>query len=55
MGIGVHSGNESYSEVNFPEPKIDFPEEESWIEDTVPGLDLQEQKVNVLKDEVFTV
>ncbi|XWS67377.1 hypothetical protein CRYUN_Cryun04dG0002100 [Craigia yunnanensis] len=38
------SGSESYSEVNFPEPKNDIPEEESWIEDTVPGLDLQEQK-----------
>ncbi|XVE94306.1 hypothetical protein REPUB_Repub01dG0269800 [Reevesia pubescens] len=37
-------GCESYSEVNLPEPKIDFPGEESWIEDSVPGLDLQEHK-----------
>ncbi|KAK6254241.1 hypothetical protein QUC31_015961 [Theobroma cacao] len=44
-------GNESYSEVNLPEPKIDFPGEESWIEDTIPGLGLQEQKINVWKDE----
>ncbi|EOX96839.1 DNA polymerase eta, putative isoform 3 [Theobroma cacao] len=44
-------GNESYSEVNLPEPKIDFSGEESWIEDTIPGLGLQEQKINVWKDE----
>ncbi|MBA0775583.1 hypothetical protein Gotri_010710 [Gossypium trilobum] len=38
------SGSECYSEVNLSEPKIDFPKEESWIKDTVPDLDLQEQK-----------
>ncbi|XVE48432.1 hypothetical protein DITRI_Ditri01bG0002000 [Diplodiscus trichospermus] len=37
-------GSESDSEVNLPEPKFDFPAEERWIEDTVPGLDLREQK-----------
>ncbi|XVF46076.1 hypothetical protein PTKIN_Ptkin02bG0259000 [Pterospermum kingtungense] len=40
----VHSGSESYSEANLPEAKIDFPTEESRIEDTVPGWDQQDQK-----------
>ncbi|GMI90780.1 Y-family DNA polymerase H [Hibiscus trionum] len=41
---GVHSGSECYSEVNSPKAEVDFPKEESWTEDTVPELDLQEQK-----------
>ncbi|OMO94666.1 DNA-repair protein, UmuC-like protein [Corchorus olitorius] len=43
-------GNESYSEVNLPDPEIDFPGEESWTKDAGPGLVLQEQQINVLKD-----
>ncbi|MBA0659555.1 hypothetical protein Goklo_011676 [Gossypium klotzschianum] len=42
--LSLPSGSECYSEVNLSEPKIDFPKEESWIKDTVPDLDLQEQK-----------
>ncbi|KAA3453729.1 DNA polymerase eta isoform X2 [Gossypium australe] len=50
---GVRSGSECYSEVNLSEPKIDFPMEESWIKDTVPDLDMQEQKVNFLKTQLL--
>ncbi|MBA0566244.1 hypothetical protein Golob_011077 [Gossypium lobatum] len=42
--LSLPSGSECYSEVNLSEPEIDFPKEESWIKDTVPDLDLQEQK-----------
>ncbi|KAK5832338.1 hypothetical protein PVK06_016140 [Gossypium arboreum] len=51
--LSLPSGSECYSEVNLSEPKIDFPKEESWIKDTVPDLDLQEQKVNFLKTKLL--
>ncbi|KAE8682295.1 DNA polymerase eta, putative isoform 3 [Hibiscus syriacus] len=52
--VSLPPGSECFPEVNSPKAEVDFPKEESWIEDTVPDLDLQEQKLNFLKDEVLT-
>ncbi|KAE8715311.1 DNA polymerase eta [Hibiscus syriacus] len=42
--VSLPPGSECYPEVNSPKAEVDFPKEESWIADTVPDLDLQEQK-----------